>query len=91
MEKKTVWLVLFDEPDFSDCTKVFSTKEKATTYLKEEFERLSDIWVNLELEDKSNDCPYHWETYSFQYIGEDKEFLRNPDNCGILIEEMPIY
>lgn len=61
-----VWVVEYNDPGFSDCNGVFSTREKAIASVLADAERCSDIWHNFELEGTEEEARIDdWFTYSF--------------------------
>ena len=89
METKFIWVVHFEEHDFNDLDCAFDTFEKAKEAVLTIFNKVSTLnsaWQNLELEDEILDC--EWASYTFDYIGEDAKFLKNP-KIGITVSPVP--
>ena len=57
----SIWVVEYENLNFSDCNGIFSTREKATASLMEDVKRCSDIWSNFKCEYFSDD----WGIYTF--------------------------
>lgn len=85
METKFIWVVHFEEADFTDLDCAFDTFEKAKEAVQTIFNKVSAVnpaWQNLMLDDE--DVETKWAVYSFDYIGEDAKFLLK-SNVGITV------
>lgn len=89
MGTKFIWVVHFEEADFTDLDCAFDTFEKAKEAVQTIFDKVSAVnpaWQNLMLDDE--DIEREWAVYSFDYIGEDAKYLLKP-NIGITVFPAP--
>ena len=89
METMFIWVVHFEEADFTDLYFAFDTFEKAKEAVQTIFDKVSAVnpaWQNLMLDDE--DAENKWAVFSFDYIGEDAKFLLKP-NIGITVFPAP--
>lgn len=89
METKFIWVVHFEEADFTDLDCAFDTFEKAKEAVQTIFDKVSAVnpaWQNFELEDE--DTENEWAVYTFDYVDEDAHLLVNP-HIDIVVAPIP--
>ena len=89
METKFIWVVHFEEADFTDLDCAFDTFEKAKEAVQTIFGKVSAVnpaWQNFKLEDEDDEN--EWAVYTFDYVGEDAHLLANP-HIDIVVAPVP--
>lgn len=89
METKFIWVVHFEEADFTDLDCAFDTFEKAKEAVQTIFGKVSAVnpaWQNFKLEDE--DTENEWAVYTFDYVGEDAHLLKN-SHIDIVVAPVP--
>ena len=89
METKFIWVVHFEEADFTDLDCAFDTFEKAKEAVQTIFDKVSAVnpaWQNLMLDDEDveNECA----VYTFDYIKKNAKFLLK-SGVGITVSPIP--
>lgn len=89
METKFIWVVHFEESDFTDLDCAFDSFEKAKEAVQTIFDKISAVnpaWQNLTVDNE--DVENKWAVYSFNYVGEDAKYLLK-SNIGITVFPIP--
>ena len=89
METKLIWVVHFEESDFTDLDCAFNSFEKAKEAVQTIFGKVSAVnpaWQNFKLEDE--DTENEWAVYTFDYVGEDAHLLKN-SHIDIVVAPIP--
>ena len=89
METKFIWVVHFEEADFTDLDCAFDTFKKAKEAVQTIFDKVSAVnpaWQNFKLEDEDDEN--EWAVYTFDYVGEDACLLANP-HIDIVVAHVP--
>lgn len=89
METKFIWIVHFEEDDFTDLDCAFDTFEKAKEAVQTIFDKVSAVnpeWQNFKLEDEDDENG--WAVYTFDYVDEDAHLLVNP-HIDIVVAPVP--
>lgn len=87
METKFIWVVHFEEADFTDLDCAFDTFEKAKEAVQTIFDKVSAVnpaWQNLMLDDE--DAEYEWAIYTFDYVDENAHSV---ENIEIIVAPIP--
>ena len=89
METKLIWVVHFEEADFTDLDCAFDNFKSAKEAVQAIFAIVSarnPAWQNFKLEDEDDEN--EWAVYTFDYVGEDAHLLKD-SHIDIVVAPVP--